>query len=331
MDPITHGITGAAAAQIFSKKSHLRAASITGLVAAQVADFDIFIRVSSNPLLNVEVHRQFTHSLLFIPFGALLVTGLLWFVMKRWLSFKQLYLFSIAGYATNGLLDACTSYGTHLLWPFMESPISWNIISVVDPVFTIGLLIFSCLVIFKKHKMWITFSWAWIGLIMTIGIIQNQSALHAGMELAKTRGHSASQVIVKPTIGNQILWRFMYIYDGYVYTDAIRTGLFKGITVYEGESVQRLDPEIEFKKLSGSVLYGDIIRFQNVSNNYLVWHPEEPHIVGDARYAMLPTEISPLWGIEIDKKKQDSHAPFLNFRDASQEVRADFLRMLLGD
>lgn len=330
MDPLTHGITGAVAAQIFSKKSHLRAASVTGFLAAQAADLDIFIRVSSNPLLNVEMHRQFTHSLLFIPVGALLVSGLLWFFMKRWLSFKQLYLFSIAGYATSGLLDTCTSYGTHLLWPFTETRISWNIVSVVDPVFTIGLLILSSLVILKKNKKWTWFSWVWIGVIVIAGIVQNQRALSAGMELAGTRGHIASDTIVKPTLGNQVLWRFMYIHDGLIYTDAVRTGLLKGTIIYEGESARLVDPKTEFRKLSGSVLYDDIIRFQKLSDNYVVWHPEEPQIVGDARYAMLPTEISPLWGIKVDKEKQGSHVPFLHFRDASKEVRSDFFKMLLG-
>ena len=42
------------------------------------------------------------------------------------------------GYGTGGLLDTCTSYGTHLLWPFSTTPMAWSIIAIVDPVFTVS-------------------------------------------------------------------------------------------------------------------------------------------------------------------------------------------------
>jgi membrane-bound metal-dependent hydrolase YbcI (DUF457 family) len=40
------------------------------------------------------------------------------------------------GYATHAILDVATSYGTFLLWPFIEIRYSWNIISIVDPLFS---------------------------------------------------------------------------------------------------------------------------------------------------------------------------------------------------
>ena len=43
--------------------------------------------------------------------------------------------FSTLGILTHGFLDACTSYGTSLFWPFSSTRVSWNVISIVDPFF----------------------------------------------------------------------------------------------------------------------------------------------------------------------------------------------------
>ena len=44
-------------------------------------------------------------------------------------SFGFTYLFCLLGYATHGMLDACTSYGTQLLWPFTNHRYAFNTIS----------------------------------------------------------------------------------------------------------------------------------------------------------------------------------------------------------
>ena len=74
MDPFTQGIVGTTVAQSGSKRDTLVIASIIGLLAGLSADLDIFIRSSTDPLLFLEYHRHFTHSIFFIPFGAFLIT-----------------------------------------------------------------------------------------------------------------------------------------------------------------------------------------------------------------------------------------------------------------
>ena len=143
MDPISQGALGAVAGASCADRTTVRKAVAVGGAAGMLADADIFISSASDPLLIIEYHRHFSHSLVFIPLGALLCAGVFWLLTaKRWqLSFRQLYLFSLAGYSTSGLLDACTSYGTHLLWPFSDARTAWSIISIIDPIFTVMLLI----------------------------------------------------------------------------------------------------------------------------------------------------------------------------------------------
>jgi len=330
LDPLTHGLVGATASQSAAERDKLRPAAFTGFVAAMLADLDYFIHIPSDPLFNIEVHRQFTHSLIFIPVGALVAAGLLWWFMRKHLSFKELYSYSILGYATAGLLDAFTSYGTQLLWPFTDTRIAWNYISVVDPVVTAGLLLFLIFAWFKRDKLFVYAAGGWLIIFLVFGWIQHNRAESAVISLAMDRNHQIEDVVVKPTIGNQRLWRANYIYDGMIYTDAIRTGIISGIKIYEGEAEPRILIEEEFSEFESTTLYNDLQRFRNLSENYLIRHPEKPEIIGDARYSMLPTSLIPLWGVEVDTTDTERHLPFLYFRDAGDEIREPFWDMLLG-
>ncbi|MGH7830674.1 MAG: metal-dependent hydrolase, partial [Candidatus Binatia bacterium] len=70
MDPITQGLLGGVAAQSLYRKPVPRFVPWVAAVSAMTPDLDLFIRSKEDPLLVFEYHRQFTHSLVFIPFGA---------------------------------------------------------------------------------------------------------------------------------------------------------------------------------------------------------------------------------------------------------------------
>ena len=73
MDVLSQAVLGASLSQSFAKdKSKQLIALVIGALAGMAPDLDVLIYSSDDPLLFLEFHRQFTHSLLFIPFGALL-------------------------------------------------------------------------------------------------------------------------------------------------------------------------------------------------------------------------------------------------------------------
>ena len=63
MDPLTQGTIGAALPQALGKKN-LGIVAMLGFLSGLAPDLDIFIRSSTDPLLSLEYHRQFTHSLI---------------------------------------------------------------------------------------------------------------------------------------------------------------------------------------------------------------------------------------------------------------------------
>lgn len=138
--------------------------------------------------------------------------------------------------------------------------------------------------------------------------------------------------MVKPTIGNLLLWRTLYEHEGYYYVNAIRVGLKTDIT--PGNRIPALYYEQAFAQLdTNGRLYRDIERFHRFASGYLVWHPEQIDVIGDVRYAMLPHETAPLWGIRLPqnwREGEEDHISFEHFRRTDAETRQRFIDMLLG-
>ncbi|TNG00208.1 MAG: metal-dependent hydrolase, partial [Gammaproteobacteria bacterium] len=86
MDILTQGIAGALLAQVNAERNEKRLATGIGFFAGMLADADILIRSADDPLINLEFHRQFSHSLLFIPFGGLIAAVLVWWFVRKHLT-----------------------------------------------------------------------------------------------------------------------------------------------------------------------------------------------------------------------------------------------------
>ena len=166
MDPISQGTVGAVFAQSAANKNNIVKLGIIGFLAGLAPDLDVLIRSSTDPVLFLEYHRQFTHSIFFIPFGALVVAAFIFPLVRKSLNFKTTYVASFLGYATHGLLDACTSYGTLLFWPFSNERITWNNISIVDPLLTIPAIILIAVAV-KTNRRRFSFFCNWMDCLLS--------------------------------------------------------------------------------------------------------------------------------------------------------------------
>lgn len=307
MDPLTQGVVGAAASQLVSRKAEKIGAGVIGFASGMAADLDVLISSSTDPLLFLEYHRHFTHALVFIPIGALLCTLAFRAVFNRWfkrnqLSFARTYLFSFAGYATHALLDACTTYGTQLLWPFSDMRVAWNNVSVIDPLFTVPLLIITAIAVFKRST-----AAAYLGAIYAVaylglGLVQNHRAVDVAQQLALSRGHAPSNLSLKPSFANIVVWKSVYEYQGRYYIDAIR--MLSSHKIYAGTSVEKLDIAKHFSWLKvDSQQAKDIERFRWFSNRHLALDPNNSKRIIDVRYSLIPNQVTGMWGITLSSSK----------------------------
>jgi inner membrane protein len=329
MDLLTHAVVGAAGASALAPRRALRTAALIGAAGGLLPDSDQLIASTADPLLTLEFHRHFTHSALMVPVGALLIAGIAWFALRRREPFVRLYIYAFVGYLLSPLLDACTSYGTHLFWPFTSAPVALNIIAIVDPLFTLPILIAVGLAVARRCASIARGAILWGLVILSFGAVQHERALNEARTLAQSRGHHPQRQLVKPTLGNMLLWRSLYLHDEHIYVDAIRIGL-GAPCIYSGESAKRFSAQQALGLPRDSVQQRDVERFIGFTDNLAVQHPTQPALVGDARYAMLPNRIEPLWGIIIDSSVPQSHARFENYRRLSPEVKQRFIDMLLG-
>ena len=301
MDPLSQGVVGVVAAQQTSKRKHFLIASILGFFSGMSADLDIFIKSSQDPLFSLEFHRQFTHSILFMPFGGLVCALFFYylFLQKKDISFKQTYIYSTLGYATHALLDACTTYGTQLFWPFTNDRIAWNTISIIDPLFTLPILFLILFAVIKNNKKYSYVALSWVLIYSSLGFIQKDRSIDAGKKLAQSRGHEIIKIEAKPSFANIIVWKTIYTTQTHYYIDAVRAGF--NTRVIEGVKIEKFNVNKSFPWLDKkSQQAKDIERFRWFSNGYIAMSQNKPNQIIDIRYSMLPNEGHGLWGIELN-------------------------------
>lgn len=331
MDIVTQGLLGAATAQAVAKPNQIRAASVVGFLSPLLADADALIQSATDPLLFLEYHRFFTHALLFIPFGALLASFLLWPFMRKKLPFSRIYFYAFFAYATAGILDACTSYGTQLLWPFSDARIAWSIIAIFDPLFSLLLIVAIVWAVLKRKPFVAQVGLLFVVAYLLLGVVQKGRATQLAEKNAAVRGHNVERLVIKPTMGNLLLWRVVYQNEKNYYVDALRVGLFSENHIFKGDSIAVFNLQQSLPSLPSSTThYKDIERFRYFSDGFLIWHPAQPHVLGDVRFAMLPTTTAPLWGIKLDLSTPHKHVTFETYRTISRAQRQVLIEMIFG-
>ena len=151
MDTITHGIVGALIGKAFfadesspapfkwgePPRTAGRVAIISATLGAIFPDIDVFAEpFARNGLGLMTVHRSLTHSIVMLPFWALLLALLTrWFAGRwKWPAPRLPVLFGIyaAGLASHIFLDVITSFGTMVWSPISYARVSWDWVFIID-------------------------------------------------------------------------------------------------------------------------------------------------------------------------------------------------------
>lgn len=300
MDPVTQGLLGAAAAQALFHRQLGRKAALIGLVGGVLPDADVFIRSATDPLLTIEHHRGLTHALAFIPVGGA-VASVPWLIRKKHReNWKPILGAAVAGYATHGLLDACTTYGTQLFLPFSSYRVSWNVISIVDPVFTLILLAGVLVTLWLRRRAPAVIALALCLAYLGLGMVQRDRARDAQAVIADARMHEPPRRAVFPTIANLVVWRSLYQDGDSLYADRIRVPFFGSPEWTDGTSVARLElQDLDSSLRSSPRVRADFRRFSWFSDGWVARAPDDPDVIGDARYSLRTDAFQPIWGIRF--------------------------------
>jgi inner membrane protein len=300
VDPLTHALLGSATARVVLARPLGRSAWLPGVAGALLPDVDALIRSGADPLLYAEFHRHFTHALAFIPIGGALA-ALPWLLARRTRPHWKAYLgAATAGYATHGLLDASTTYGTLLFWPFTDMRVAWNAISIVDPLFTLVLLLGVAVAVWRKTRAPAAAALLVCAAYLTTGAVQRDRALDAQGRIAAVRGHDRARGAVFPGFGNNLVWRSLYRAGDTQYMDRIRVPWFGASSWSPGPQVRLLrEEELPPEVLADARLRRDFARFERFADGWVARAPGEPDVIGDGRYSSRADRFEPVWGIRF--------------------------------
>lgn len=220
MDTITQFSLGACiGAAVLGRRMGLRKAAVTGGVLGIVPDADVFWPFDG-PVDSFVLHRSLTHSL---PVHAL-VTPVIAEGMRRFAGSLrdarwQTYLAVFLCLTTHALLDGLTVYGTRLFWPLWPEALGLGSIFIIDPLYTLPLLLATLWALFRKR--WT----AGFGRAVAAALALSTAYLGwtaAAQQIAYARAErvlaaaavSPERVIATPTPFNSLFWRVIAVDGG---------------------------------------------------------------------------------------------------------------------
>lgn len=221
MDSVTQAALGASVAGICAPPGHRRKALVLGAALGTLPDLDVLIDYG-DPVANLTYHRGFSHSLFVLaPFSVIV-----WLVLRRWWApvrdqqWRWLAAIMLT-LVTHPLLDAHTVYGTQLFWPMTSPPVMWSTLFIIDPLYTLPLLLGALFAAVRpaarsSHVLLAAgliisttyIGWSWIAKT----IVEHEASIALGA--ADLDGAPRFSI---PTPFNTLLWRVVVLTDdGYL-------------------------------------------------------------------------------------------------------------------
>lgn len=211
MDSLTQVVLGVAVCQATIGQKINKRVFLYGAVIGTIPDLDVLIgQWFYDPISAIEIHRGFSHSILFYLLISLILARWISWREKGKVSYQQAYIVSFLILLTHSLLDIFTTWGTQLFWP-LGTKLAIKSIFVIDPLYTIPLLIGVAISLWSRNKKralrynYIGLFLSTLYLLLTIGLQQfvKQKVLHDG----RFEAVNIQQITVKPTAFNTVLWQ----------------------------------------------------------------------------------------------------------------------------
>ncbi len=217
MDSLTQLTFGAACGETILGKKVGKKALFWGAILGSLPDLDVFIPLGS-PVDDFVYHRGFSHSLFLLatlsPLFAKLITVIHQDTKHLYIKWAILCFVVLEG---SVLLDLLTIYGTQIFWPFDNTPHAIPSLFIIDPLFTLPILIgVLAALFFKNHRLnliGLSLSIAYLFWALGVGIfVKNKME-----EKLAEQGVTYSKFISSPAPFTTFLWRTVGIEQDYYF------------------------------------------------------------------------------------------------------------------
>ncbi|MGJ8593789.1 MAG: metal-dependent hydrolase [Aquaticitalea sp.] len=209
MDSLTQIVLGAAVGEAVLGKKIGNKAMLYGAIAGTIPDLDVFASYFTDTVTALEIHRGFTHSIIF----SLVFAPVCGWIVSRYetlSAFKGWTWLFFWAFLTHPILDSYTTWGTQLFWP-LDIRLAFKSIFVIDPLYTVPFLVFLILAMFQHRTSNRRRVYNNLGLIisscyLTFTLLLKWAAYTKFETALKDQSIGYDKIDTRPSPLNTILW-----------------------------------------------------------------------------------------------------------------------------
>lgn len=240
MDSVTQFALGAVVGTaVLGKRWGVRRAAIAGGLLGTVPDLDVYLTYD-DPVEAFIGHRGASHSLIVHAVAAPVIGEIIWRLKgAAEVGRQRFYLAVYLCLTTHALLDAMTVYGTQLFWPIWPEPLGLGSIFIIDPLYTVPLLIVTLWAFCRRD--WtprigraVKFALALSSLYLVWTAVAQQIVEARGDAYLQARDIQPGAIAAGPTPLNSLFWRLIAVDESqYFHVYVPLLGNSEAITAYE--------------------------------------------------------------------------------------------------
>ena len=298
MDSVTQAVLGGAVSYAILGRRIGKRAAIYGAALGTLPDLDVLIDFGG-PIENMTYHRGFSHSF-FVQ--AVVAPALAWmFVRPKRFTDALFLLWSLTiflCFATHSLADLFTVYGTQVLWPLSVHPFAHSLLFIIDPIYTLPLVIAFFVALVGKHvhknllitNVMLVVSTGYLFWSASAKVLIDDKAITA----LWLQGISPSTYESTPAPFNTLLWRSVAIDGDYYYE--IWTSIFDEVDEVQ---IQRYQRNLDLvKPVSGNPSVQRLQWF--TKDQYKAWEMKDQIFLSDLR---MGVEGAYVFNFEVAKRE----------------------------
>jgi inner membrane protein len=217
MDSVSQFVLGAACGvAVMGRRTAPWKAALWGGIAGTLPDLDVLID-HGDPVADMTLHRAGSHAVLLLALASLPLGALFAWLLGERAQWRRWVLATVAALITHPMLDAMTVYGTQLLRPFSSHPFGVGSIFIIDPLYTLPLVVGVVGALIAKAPR--DLRWNAMGLLLSTAYLAWSVAAQAHVRqlaqsaLASDAAGAPTALLVTPTPFNTLLWRVVAMRD----------------------------------------------------------------------------------------------------------------------
>jgi inner membrane protein len=304
MDSLTQIVLGAAVGEAVLGRKVGNKAMLYGAIAGTIPDLDVLARLFVDTVTATEWHRGFSHSIFFSVLFAPIFGWLVWKINPKSIAtFKEWSWLMFWGLFTHPVLDAFTTWGTQLFWPF-KLRLAFQNVFVIDPMYTLPFLVFLVLAMRQKRTSLKRRRYNYLGLFISsayllITLILKAVAYKQFADSLTAQGVVYTEMDFRPAPFSTILWT--------ANIDTKEAYLMGYYSFFDSQSISFSSYPKNHELLGKLVTNDKVIRLIAIAEGwYTISRIKEKLLFNDLRFGLLslkPDETKFAFTYELESNK----------------------------